>query len=202
MMNVHDQRSSRHAIAFLRSAHRKRPARPCRRMPRRDSRKAPRVCDHRSARTKSLGKSPSEIAVRLGNRNRPSRDAQWRALQTPNDTGGETHQAGRRPRCNPDRTGRRRCRRRDRISGLDLHARRRCHPGTDNRAGAGGRGHRRENGRQPGVGEESARNFPPAARGADRPVRSGDAPCAPIPRRPVRVAEVRHYRRSGTVPAV
>src|SRR5258708_9366001 len=37
MMNIHDQRSSRHAVAFLRSAHRKRLACPCRRMPRQDA---------------------------------------------------------------------------------------------------------------------------------------------------------------------
>ena len=104
--------------------------------------------------------------------------------------------ARRRPLQHGDRLRRRHRHRHGRISGRHLHAR---HPGaadSDHAAGAGGRGHRRQDRRQPGERQESDRQLSPAAGRADRSRRARYAAGARVPRRTVRNHQGRHHPRA------
>ena len=105
----------------------------------------------------------------------------------------------RRPLQHGDRLRRRHRQRHGRIPGRDLHAR---HPGpadSHHPAGAGGRGHRRQDRRQPGQRQEPDRQLPPAARGAHRPRHPRYAARARIPRRALRNHQGGHHPRTRTL---
>jgi hypothetical protein len=108
--------------------------------------------------------------------------------------------ARRRPHQPGGRVRRRHRHGHGRLSGGHLHARHSGAADPHHAAGAGGRGHRRQDRRQPGNRQEPHRQLPPAAGRAHRSERARHAARSRIPRGPVRDPESRRDPQRAAVP--
>src|ERR1700677_4773818 len=88
------------------------------------------------------------------------------------------------------------------VGDVTLYARRRSRPDSNHGLGAGRRIRRRQNRCKSGGREEPARNLSPSARRADRSRSSAHALPARLSLWTLRSSQVRHHRRSRSLPAL